>query len=57
MTVSGKLRLFPPLSAYTSEEIANGIAFMQGLVRHAEAGEQSEHDLGSGARLRVLRRR
>ncbi|MBO0706723.1 MAG: ATP-dependent helicase, partial [Candidatus Dormibacteraeota bacterium] len=47
----------PPIAAYEDETIAEGVAFMQGLVRFAEQhGERSEHRLKSGdGRLVLLR--
>jgi DNA replication ATP-dependent helicase Dna2 len=46
----------PPLQAFERESVADGIAFMQGLVTHAErTGVQTEHTLADGASLRLLR--
>jgi hypothetical protein len=42
----------PPIVAFEDDRIAEGIAFMQGLVRFAERhGESSRHDLAEGASL------
>lgn len=46
----------PPIEAYEDPEVAEGVAFMQGLVWFAEErGEASEYELEAGAVLRVLR--
>ena len=45
----------PPLAAYEDDEAAAGIAFMQGLVRHAATGDVQYHDLGDRVRLTVSR--
>ena len=46
----------PPIVAFEDDRIAEGIAFMQGLVQFTERhGESSTHDLGDGATLDVAR--
>jgi superfamily I DNA and/or RNA helicase len=46
----------PPIQAFANDEMATGIAFMQGLVQHAEArGEVRTFRWKDGARLRVIR--
>jgi DNA replication ATP-dependent helicase Dna2 len=46
----------PPVQAFADDRNAAGIAFMQGLVRHAvQHGEERTVDLGDGATLRLLR--
>jgi hypothetical protein len=46
----------PPIMAFEDDRIAEGIAFMQGLVRFAEReGESSMTTLGDSARLHLLR--
>ncbi len=48
--------LEPPVAAFEHDEIAAGIAFMQGLGRFAELeGELSEHPLDGGANMFVYR--
>jgi hypothetical protein len=46
----------PPIHAFEDDRIANGIAFMQGLVHFAEHhGERTVHALSPPARLVLLR--
>jgi hypothetical protein len=46
----------PPVQAFEDDAIAEGVAFMQGLVQFAQReGHASEHDLGAGARLTAYR--
>ena len=46
----------PPIVAFEDDRIAEGIAFMQGLVQYAERhGESSRHDLADGVTLDVAR--
>jgi hypothetical protein len=46
----------PPLVAYEDETIAEGVAFMQGLVWYARRNAtHMTHDLGNGASLTLLR--
>jgi hypothetical protein len=46
----------PPVAAFENEQIAEGIAFMQGLVRFAEhEGESSSHPLLNDAALHLYR--
>jgi hypothetical protein len=46
----------PPVQAFADDRNADGIAFMQGLVRHAERhGQEQRFSLGAGASLRLIR--
>jgi hypothetical protein len=46
----------PPVAAFEDDTIAEGIAFMQGLVRFAEhEGERSHQELGTGGTLHLFR--
>jgi DNA replication ATP-dependent helicase Dna2 len=46
----------PPIAAFEDDRIAEGIAFMQGLVRFAEQrGERTEYVLERGATLHLMR--
>ena len=46
----------PPIQAYEDDRVAEGVAFMQGLVAHAErAGEARSIGLGANAALTLFR--
>ena len=46
----------PPIQAYEDDRIAEGVAFMQGLVRFAQRhGEEQRFSLEEGAALLVYR--
>lgn len=48
--------LEPPIQALDADDVAEGIAFMQGLARHCEVnGERLDHDIRGTGHVTVLR--
>jgi hypothetical protein len=48
--------LEPPIAALERDEVADGVAFMQGLAGHAErSGELSVYELADGAAVSLAR--
>ena len=52
----GRPLIEPPIAAFEDDRIAEGIAFMQGLVQWAERhGEVEEHPVGADVVLQLAR--